>query len=79
MNLSMIGLFDLDKMQRKVDKLLSIFTNLIKELDSSISKLNVEIDKNKTAIEVANENIWSYEAKISEYESLKSKVEAIFK
>lgn len=79
MNVSMIGMFNLDKMQHKVDKLLSIFTNLIEELDGSISKLNTEIGKNKTAIEVATENICTYETKISEYKTLKSKVESIIK
>ena len=79
MKVTVVGLFNVNKMQHKVDKLLSIFTNLINELDKAISKLNSEIDANKDAIEKAQSNIEVYESKIAEYNTLKSNVESIVK
>lgn len=75
----MIGMLNLNKMQHRVDKLLSVFTNLINELERAISKLNSEIDENKYAIEEAQNNIKVYESKIAEYNTLKSNVESIVK
>ena len=65
---------NVNKMQKKIDKLLSVFTGLIDALNSSISELNKAIDDNNATIEQAKADNIAYNEKIKEYETLKSNV-----
>lgn len=70
---------DLKKMQNKIDKLMSIFTNIVKELDTQINRLNNAIDVNRQQIVKAEVENRQYAEKIDEYQALKNKVESIIK
>ena len=70
---------NLNVMQSKIDKLLSVFTKLIKELETQISSLNFEIVCNKERIEKLEADNVTYESKIKEYTTLKENVERIIK
>jgi hypothetical protein len=70
---------NLGKMQERVDKLLSVFTKLIAELNRAIDTLDGEITKNNEAIEKAKADNEVYESKIKEYNALKSNLEHIVK
>ena len=72
-------MIDLNKMQGKVNKLMSVFTKLTSELDSAISQLNGEIRANEELIEKRKADNVMYENRIKEYETLKTNVENIFK
>ena len=72
-------MIDLNKMQGKVNKLMSVFTKLTSELDSAISQLNGEIRANEELIEKRKADNAAYENRIKEYETLKTNVENIFK
>lgn len=56
-----------------------MFTKVIEELDSAVSKLNDKINENNEAIEQAKGDNKIYESKIKEYNTLKSKMEHIVK
>lgn len=72
-------MINISKMQDKVDKLLSVFTSLIGELNKAIGELNGAIVSNNEVIERMKDDNVTYEAKIKEYETLKSNVENIIK
>lgn len=72
-------MIDLNKMQGKVNKLMSVFTKLTGELESAISQLNGEIRANEELIEKRKADNVMYENRIKEYETLKTNVENIFK
>jgi hypothetical protein len=74
-----IKLLNLGKMQERVDKLLSVFTKLIAELNRAIDTLDGEITRNNEAIEKAKADNEVYESKIKEYNALKSNLENIIK
>ena len=74
-----IKLLNLGKMQERVDKLLSVFTKLIAELNRAIDTLDGEISRNNEAIEKAKADNEVYESKIKEYNALKSNLENIVK
>ena len=74
-----IKLLNVGRMQRRIDKLLSVFTKVFEELDSAVSKLNDKINENNEAIEQAKGDNKIYESKIKEYNTLKSKMEHIVK
>jgi hypothetical protein len=66
-------------MQSNIDKLMSVFTNLVNALDSSISELKNEISVNNNHIaELHSENAVMV-SKIDEYEALRNRVESIVK
>lgn len=66
-------------MQSNIDKLLSVFTNLVNALDSSISELENEISVNNNHIAKLHSENAVMVSKIEEYESLKNRVENIVK
>lgn len=68
---------NLKKMQGRIDKLLSVFTNLVTELDSAITELNTAIVTNEEAIERTKAENAVMELKIKEYETLKTNVQQI--
>lgn len=70
---------DLKKMQNKIDKLMSVFTNIVKELNTQIVALGNAIDENNQLILTAESENKQYAEKIDEYEALKNKVESIIK
>ena len=70
---------DLTKMQKKVDNVMVVFTNAIKELTTQIGELNNAIESNKQQISTAQAENEQYSEKIKEYEALKNKVESIVK
>ena len=70
---------NLSIMQKKVDKLMSVFTNIVKELNTQIDTLNDAIDDNNHYISVAELENKQYAEKIDEYQALKNKVESIIK
>lgn len=72
-------MINLDKMQNKVNKLMSVFTNIVKELDTQIDELKGEIDDNNHYISVAESQNKQYAEKIDEYQALRNKVESIIK
>lgn len=72
-------MIDLNKMQGKVNKLMSVFTKLTSELERAISQLNGEIRANEELIEKRKADNVMYENRIKEYETLKTNVENIFK
>ena len=65
--------------QSRVDKVLSSFSKMIKELDASINKLEVERTRTQEQIKTMNE--WNAVAglKIDEYKKIKSNIEGIMK
>lgn len=67
-------MLNLNKMQRTIDGLLSVFTKLIKTLEDNIAKLNSGIQKNKEEIARLEEQNSTYEGKIKEYEALTANV-----
>ena len=72
-------MLNLKKMQGKVDKLMSVFTNIVKELDTQVETLEGEIESNNLLIADMKSCNEVYKDKIAEYTALKSKVEAIVK
>ena len=72
-------MLDMNKMQGKVNKLMSVFTKLTGELENAISQLKSEIRANDELIEKRKADNVMYENKIREYETLKTNVENIFK
>jgi hypothetical protein len=70
---------DLSKMQKKVDKVMDVFNNIVKELSTQIGELDKGIESNNQIISTAVEENKLYAEKIKEYETLKHKVESIIK
>ena len=70
---------DLAKMQKKVDNVMVVFTNVIKELATQIGELDNAIETNNQRISTAQTENEQYSEKIKEYEALKNKVESIVK
>ena len=70
---------DLAKMQKKVDNVMVVFTNVIKELTTQIGELDSAIESNNQQISTAQLQNQQYAEKIKEYEALKTKVESIVK
>ena len=70
---------DLAKMQKKVDNVMVVFTNVIKELTTQIGELDNAIESNNQQIATAQSQNEQYAEKIKEYETLKNKVESIVK
>ena len=70
---------DLVKMQKKVDNVMVVFTNVIKELTTQIGELDSAIESNNQQISTAQLQNQQYAEKIKEYETLKNKVESIVK
>jgi uncharacterized protein YdcH (DUF465 family) len=70
---------NLKKMQSNIDKLMSVFTNLVNALDSSIAELETEISVNNNHIAKLHSENAVMVSKIDEYESLKNRVESIVK
>ena len=70
---------DLAKMQKKVDNVMVVFTNVIKELATQIGELDNAIESNNQRISTAQLQNEQYAEKIKEYETLKNKVESIVK
>ena len=70
---------DLAKMQKKVDNVMVVFTNVIKELATQIGELDNAIETNNQRISTAQLQNEQYAEKIKEYETLKNKVESIVK
>lgn len=70
---------DLTKMQKKVDNVMSVFNNVIKELTTQIGELDNAIESNNQQISTAQSQNEQYAEKIREYEALKTKVESIVK
>ena len=68
---------NLAKMQRKVDKMISVFTNIVNELDCCIAELNDSISTNEHIIECAKTQNSIMSNKIVEYEKLKSNIQRI--
>lgn len=68
---------NMKKMQGRIDKLLSVFTNLVTELESAITELNTAIVTNEEAIERTKAENAVMELKIKEYETLKTNVQQI--
>lgn len=72
-------MINLSIMQNKVDKLMSVFTNIVNELNIQIIDLNVAIDDNNARMVTIREENKQYAEKINEYQALKDKVESIIK
>ena len=72
-------MLNINKMQSKIDNLLSIFKKLITELDKSIGELNGAIVTNKEIIKQKEADNITYAEKITEYEHLKHNIENIIK
>jgi hypothetical protein len=70
---------NLKKMQSNIDKLMSVFTNLVNALDSSIAELENEISVNNNHIAKLHSENSVMVSKIDEYESLRNRVESIVK
>lgn len=70
---------DLSKMQKKVDKVMDVFNNIINELSTQIGELDKGIESNNQIISTAVEENKLYAEKIKEYKALKTKVESIVK
>lgn len=70
-------MLNMKKMQGRIDKLLSVFTNLVTELESSINELHSEITRNEETIERTKAENAVMELKIKEYETLKTNVQQI--
>lgn len=68
---------NLKKMQGRIDKLLSVFTNLVYELESAITELNTQIVQNEDTIENIKAENAVMTDKIKEYETLKTNVKSI--
>lgn len=68
---------NLTKIQNRVDKLTSIFTNIVTELETQIDVLNNAIADNEQIIYNAKVENEAYGFKISEYDALKNKVKSI--
>lgn len=68
---------NLKKMQGRIDKLLSVFTNLVYELESAIIELNTQIVLNEDTIENIKAENAVMTDKIKEYETLKTNVKSI--
>ncbi len=69
----------LNRMHRRINKLLSVFTNLIDQLENTIMELKDAINTNDEKIEMLKDDNASYSAKIAEYENLKLNVEHIIR
>ena len=68
---------NLNKMQKTVDSLLSVFTTLIDTLERNITELNAGIQKNKATITaLENQNV-TYSNKIDEYATLATNVKGL--
>jgi prefoldin subunit 5 len=67
-------MLNLNKMQRTIDGLLSVFTKLIKPLEENIAKLNDGIQQNNEEITRLEEQNSTYEGKIKEYDALTANV-----
>lgn len=70
-------MINLEKMQKKVEKLISVFTNIVAELETQIGELNKAISDNEQIIYNAKVENEAYRYKISEYDELKNKVKSI--
>ena len=68
---------NMKKMQGRIDNLLSVFTNLVTELDSAITERNTAIVTNEEVIERNKAENAVMELKIKEYETLKTNVQKI--
>lgn len=67
------------KMQDKINKLLSVFTNLTHALEQSIEELRGGIASNERQITQLQKDNACYDAKIEEYTVLKDNISGIFK
>jgi flagellar motor switch protein FliG len=70
---------NLTKMQKKIDNLMSVFTNIVDELNTQISELGNAISANRELILTAELENDEYQEKINDYEALRNKVESIIK
>lgn len=70
---------DLVKMQKKVDNVMVVFTNVIKELTTQIGELTNAIESNNQQISTAQSENVQYSEKIKEYEALRNKIESVVK
>ena len=70
-------MINMNKMQKTVDGLLSVFTTLINTLESNISELNSGIQKNKATINALEEQNVTYSNKIDEYAALATNVKGL--
>lgn len=70
-------MINMNKMQKTVDGLLSVFTTLINTLESNISELNSGIQKNKATITALEEQNVTYSNKIDEYAALATNVKGL--
>ena len=68
---------NLNKMQNKVNGLLSVFTTLIETLDSNITELTSGIQRNRTTITALEEQNVTYAEKIDEYKALAENVKGL--
>lgn len=66
---------NLKAMQAKVDKLLSGFIKLKKELETQIDVLDREIEANDAMVVELNQQSAMYAAKIDQYASLKENID----
>ena len=70
---------DLSKMQKKVDKVMDVFNNIVNELSTQIGELAKGIDSNNQTIDQCMAENKLYEDKILEYGALRDKIESIVK
>lgn len=70
---------NLAKMQNKVNRLMSVFTNIVEELTYQIVELNDAIEDNNQLISKVEAENKQYAEKIDEYKALRDKVESIVK
>lgn len=67
----------LNRVYRRVDRMVSMFTNLIDALEGAIIDLQCAISENDTEIAKLNGENVDYAHRIEEYNSLKTNVERI--
>lgn len=70
---------NLNRMQRKIDRLSSIFIKLIDALNEAIEYLTSKISDNTDHIRKLEDDNYLYQTKIEEYKSFKTNVEHIVK
>ena len=67
-------MLNLNRMQRTIDGLLSVFTKLIATLEANVEKLKTGIQENNEEIAHLEEQNNAYADKIREYEALTANV-----
>lgn len=67
-------MLNLNRMQRTIDGLLSVFTKLIATLEANVEKLKTGIQENSEEIAHLEEQNNAYSDKIREYEALTANV-----